>query len=98
MASYLRCYALFAFPILPAKKLRTVNQKLSTKDSAMLPRQGAFYIGFMQSVQVRGTLVERFEVAKHGQLRMVKGGGRSDFVIKNIKTNAAVAEVDAHGT
>ena len=71
---------------------------LSTKDSAMLPCQGAFYIGFMQSVQVRGTLVERFEVAKHGQLRMVKGGGRSDFVIKNIKTNAVVAEVDAHGT
>eukprot|EP00439_Symbiodinium_sp_Y106_P058140 s2697_g8.t1 len=59
---------------------------------------GAFYIGFAESMQVRGTSVERFEVASSKQMHMVKKeGATTDFVIKNIKANNEVAETDGDG-
>ena len=59
---------------------------------------GAFYIGFAESMKVRGTSVERFEVASSKQMHMVKKeGAAKDFVIKNIKANTEVAETDSDG-
>ena len=46
---------------------------------------------------MRGTSVERFEVASSDQLRMVKKGSTAGFAIKNIKANNEVAEVDRTG-